>query len=78
MKRHDLSKLYTWLIAFRWDSPIQRPAQDSTTEASPILLFITIALLLILAILEIDLHRAELRLLGLLGEVSIDPAFMGP
>ena len=78
MKRHDLSKLYAWLIAFRWDSPIRRPAQDGTTETSPILLFVAVTLILILAILEIDLHRAELRLLGLLGEHGIDPAMTGP
>jgi hypothetical protein len=78
MKRHDLSKLYAWLIAFGWDAPIRRPAQDGTTETSPILLFVAVTLFLTLAILEIDLHRAELRLLGLLGEDSIDPALMGP
>jgi hypothetical protein len=78
MKRHDLSKLYAWLIAFRWDSPIRRPAQDSTTQTSPILLFVAITLFLILAILEIDLHRTELRLLGILGEDGTDPALTGP
>jgi hypothetical protein len=78
MKRHDLSKLYGWLIAFCWDAPIRRPAQDGTTETSPILLFVAVTLFLTLAILEIDLHRAELRLLGLLGEDSIDPALTGP
>ena len=69
MKRQSRSKPYAWLIAFRW---------DGTTESSPILLFVAVCLFLILAILEIDLHDAELRLLGLLGEDSIDPALMGP
>jgi len=73
MKRHDLSKLYAWLIAFHSDSRVRRPAQDGTTETSPILLFVAVALFLILAILEIDLHSAELRLLGLLEEDGIDP-----
>ena len=78
MKRHDLSKLYVWLAAFHWAPPIRRPAQDSTTQTSPILLFVAITLFLILAILEVDLHRTELRLLGILGEDGTDPALMGP
>lgn len=78
MKRQNLLKLYAWLISFRSDSRIRRPTQDSTTETSPILLFVAVSLFLILAILEIDLHGAELRLLGFRGEGRIDPALKGP
>jgi len=49
------------------------------TEASPILVFVAVSLFLILVILEIDLNRDELRLLGLiLEEDGIDPVFKGP
>ena len=37
-------------------------------EASPLLIFIAIGLALLLAILEVDLHGAALRSLGLLGD----------
>ena len=48
-------------------------------SASPILIFAANALFLILAILEIDLHRDELRALGLIfGEEGIVPFFAGP
>lgn len=79
MKRQDLSKLSTWLIAFRQDSRVPSSAQDSTTETSPVLVFAAVSLFLILAILEIDLHREELRLFGInFGEDGIDPVFKGP
>jgi hypothetical protein len=49
------------------------------TSASPSLIFAAVALFLILAILEIDLHRDELRALGLVpSEEGINPIFAGP
>jgi hypothetical protein len=39
--------------------------EDTTGAISPILLYTAVALFLILAIIEIDLHREELRALGL-------------
>jgi hypothetical protein len=49
------------------------------TSASPILIFTATALLLVLAILEIDLHRDELRALGLIvGEESLALSLAGP
>jgi len=79
MKRQDLSKLSAWFVAFRRDSHVPGPAQDTATETSPILVFVAVSLFLVLTILEIDLHRDELRLLGfILGEDGIDPVFMGP
>jgi hypothetical protein len=78
MKRQDLSKLSAWLIAFCRDSSVRRSAQDSTAETSPVLMFVAVSLFLILAILEIDLHRDELRLLGIIfGEDGVDPVFRG-
>jgi hypothetical protein len=42
-------------------------------------MFSAVALFLILAILEIDLHRDELRTLGLVSsEEGINPIFAGP
>jgi hypothetical protein len=49
------------------------------TSASPTLVFTATVLFLILAILEIDQHRDELRALGLIGgDEGIMPSFAGP
>jgi hypothetical protein len=49
------------------------------TSASPILTFSAVALFLILAILEIDLHRDELKALGLVSsEERIQSIVAGP
>ncbi|MGH9553923.1 MAG: hypothetical protein ACRD3W_31385 [Terriglobales bacterium] len=48
-------------------------------SASPILVFIAITLLTVLAIAEIDLHRDTLRAMGLIiGSEGIEPLFVGP
>jgi hypothetical protein len=47
-------------------------------SASPILTFMAITLFLILTILEVDLHRDELRVLGLVGQEGGVPPFAGP
>jgi hypothetical protein len=49
------------------------------TLASPILSYTAAALFLMLAILEVDLHRDELRALGLVSsEERIQPIVAGP
>ena len=69
MQRWISGRLYAWLISFGRAACILLFAQGKTagTSASPILMYAVIVLLLILAILEIDLHREELKALGLLG-----------
>jgi hypothetical protein len=53
--------------------------QSVPTETSPLLVFTTVVLALLLAMLETDLHQAELHTLGLMtdGE-TIDPLFISP
>lgn len=49
------------------------------TEAHPLLVFSVVVLLALLAILEIDLHTAQLQAIGLLGHgTGIDPVFLSP
>jgi hypothetical protein len=76
MHRQGFWRLYARLVS------IQRAARDRTTahgditgtQVSPLLTFTAAALFLILAILEIDLHREQLRALGLIsGEGDIEP-----
>ena len=46
-------------------------------EAHPLLVFSVVVLLALLAILEIDLHTAQLQAIGLLGHgTGIDPVFL--
>ncbi len=82
MRRQDFSKLCARLDEFRRDFLNQRSVPGGTTgktSSSPVLTFIAAALFLILAIIEIDLHRKELRALGLIiSEVGVDPTFVGP
>jgi hypothetical protein len=60
-------RLYARLVSFQRAARNRRSAHGDVTgtPVSPILIFTAVALLLILAILEIDLHREELRALGL-------------
>ncbi|APG14513.1 MULTISPECIES: hypothetical protein [Bradyrhizobium] len=52
---------------------------DVPAETSPFLIYTAAVLMLLLAILELDAHRGELELLGLLGnDYPIPPAFLGP
>lgn len=49
------------------------------TQTSPSLLYTAIVLASLLAILEIDLHRAELELIGLVrSDYPVEPTFMSP
>lgn len=66
-----ISRLRTLRI---WLSPSEDPA---AREASPLLIYIVVVLVLLLAILEIDLHKIELQSLGL-ACVPNCPIFMGP
>jgi hypothetical protein len=53
--------------------------QSAPTETSSSLVFATTVLALLLTILEIDLHQAELQLLGLVTDKdAVDPIFMSP
>lgn len=47
--------------------------------ATPLFIFVAVVLALLLAMLEVDQHNAELQALGLLGDpTGIKPDFMGP
>jgi len=53
--------------------------QSVPTETSPSLVFATTVLALLLTILEIDLHGAELHLVGLMHDTdALNPIFMSP
>jgi hypothetical protein len=47
---------------------LSRGSRPTNREVSPLLIFIATALALLLAILQVDLHSAELRSLGLRGD----------
>jgi hypothetical protein len=67
MQRPDFWRLYARLVSFHraTASRISAHGEASGTSASPVLVYAAAALFLILAILEVDLHRDELRALGL-------------
>jgi len=46
----------------------------------PLLVFSTVVLLALFAIVQIDLHSAQLQAIGLLGQAAtaIDPVFLSP
>lgn len=68
--------MISWLRAVRVLSIAPDPA---AREASPLLVLTVVVLMLLLAILEIDLHSADLQSLGLIGDAfSIDPVFKSP
>jgi hypothetical protein len=48
-------------------------------EAAPLLILTVIVLALLLVLLEVDLHSADLQSLGLMGDAfSADPVFKSP
>ena len=53
------------------------PASD---DSHPMLVFAVVVLLALFAIVQIDLHSAQLQAIGLLGQAStgLDPVFMSP
>ncbi len=55
------------------------PPDGRTETAHPLLVVSAMVLLTLLAIVEIDLHSAQLQAIGLLGHgTGIDPVFMSP
>jgi hypothetical protein len=81
MQRRSFWGLYARVVSFGRStrSRISAHGETAGTSASPILTYTAAALFLILAILEVDLHRDELRALGLVSsEERIDPIFAGP
>ena len=70
------------LLAPFWSySRARTAAQHDATDrsGSPLLMFVAAVLLVVLSILVIDLHRDELRALGLVGGAEqINPVFMSP
>jgi hypothetical protein len=67
MQRQSFSRLYARLVSFQRAARKQSALRGDTTGAiSPTLLYTSVALFLIFAIIEIDLHREELRALRLI------------
>lgn len=55
------------------------PNKARAETSHPLLVFSVVVLLALLAILEIDLHAAQLQAIGLLGHgTGIDPVFLSP
>jgi len=81
MQRQGFGRLYDWFVSFQRTASKRKSAQTSMadTAASPILVFVADTLFLLLMILVVDLHRDELRALGLVfGEEGIVPSLAGP
>jgi hypothetical protein len=81
MQRLGFSKLYARLASFQRavHNRIAAQAKTAETSASPLLAYAATVLLLLLAILEIDLHRDELRALGLItGDADGASSLLGP
>ena len=82
MQRKKIPMLYALraLLAPFWGTRPRTAAQrDATDNSTAPLVYIVAALSLILSILVIDLHRDELRALGLVGGAErINPVFMSP
>jgi hypothetical protein len=74
------SKAYLQVVARLRALRVRLQQSDDATaqEVSPLLIYLAAVLALLLAILEIDLHSAELQSLGLLGNPQINPIFMSP
>ncbi len=80
MQRWISGRLYARLISLHRAAWIRIAAQRQSAEtaASPALLYAAITLFLILAILQIDLHRGELEAFGLIqGEDGVGSAWAG-
>ena len=84
MQRKAVRMLYALraLLAPFWSRSRERTAarRDATkSSASPFLIYVAVVLFLLLSILAVDLHRDELRALGLVGGAErINPVFMSP
>ena len=81
MQRRNFWGLYARVVSIGRStrSRISAHGETTGTSASPILTFSAVVLFLILAILEVDLHRDELRALGLVSsEERIQAIVAGP
>jgi hypothetical protein len=81
MQRQGFLKLYARFASAQRAvrNRIAAQAKTAETSASPLLAYAATVLLLLLAILEIDLHRDELRELGLIaGEANGTSSLLGP
>ena len=83
MQRKKIPTLYALrvLLAPLWSTRPRTAAQRDATDSSisPLLVYTVAVLSLILSILVVDLHRDELRALGLVGGAErINPVFMSP
>lgn len=75
-RSRPLLRVISWLRAVRVLFIAPDPA---VREASPLLILTVVVLALLLAILEVELHSADLQSLGLMGDAfSIDPVFKSP
>ena len=67
MQRQSFWRRYARLASFQRGARNRSAiGEDTTKTISPILLYTAVALFLILAIIEIDLHREDLKALGLI------------
>ena len=58
---------------------LRRSYQSPTETSHPLLLLAVVVLVTLFAIVEIDLHSAQLQAIGLLSHgAGIDPVFFGP
>lgn len=74
-------KAYLQLISrlWRFRALLPRNRDPATRAASPLLIYIVAVLALLLAVLEVDLHHAQLQSFGLLGDpVGTNPIFLSP
>lgn len=80
MQRWVSGRLYARIVSLHRAARIRfAPGKTTETSASPTLMYAAITLFLILAILEIDLHREELEALGLIpSEEGAGSALAGP
>jgi hypothetical protein len=66
MQRQNFWRRYARFVSFQRATRNRSDVPgDTTGTISPILMYTAVALFLILVIIEIDLHREELRALGL-------------
>jgi len=77
---HIRSKTYLQMLARlrALGHSMSHVSEPASQEASPSLIFVVVGLTLMLAMLEADLHSAELHALGLFGFPIDEPIFCGP
>jgi hypothetical protein len=73
------SKAYKHFISIcrSFRDPVSPENQSASTSASPALAYTAAVLALLLTILEMELHRADLQLIGLMSVRDVvDPVFL--